>query len=378
MDVQNHPHPNNNRQLPISKSELFAKWILYSSECFGDLRAYKQKHYNENQIHSSYIRWFKTSKNRRSVIRKIEEFRTRIHLDMQTIFTKKAAKDIPIRHTESIGAWWCRLQDRVLSVYMTKKAVKNKHKKAKTNKPQDSTTRKRSRGSSRINSNSEPPTKKRKVISISAIPTRLSPKKKSPFTPEYIERFAVIQPQTKIPVCSFNKVTSKVNDLQFDVQSISEKDANSISSPKKDAATHMILIYKQYMIDQLHHQFGLSYASVPKAWMFDTGSLRVRQKQSIYNTILIWNIQQPLIPKTEFRDKGCKNMTFTYRCSIGHFNKDCKKGHVYAAQFASDIRKIRLYGIDLITSDGETALLTVPKHIRSSKYDNFREEFKIC
>eukprot|EP01084_Bolivina_argentea_P181736 313830_1 len=72
-------------------------------------------------------------------------------------------------------------------------------------------------------------------------------------------------------------------------------------------------------------------------------------------------------------------MTFTYRCSIGKFDKDHKKGVVYAEYIMNDIRKSGMCGVDLLLGDGESALQSSPKHIRLSepKYEQFRQQYLV-
>ncbi len=50
---------------------------------------------------------------------------------VRELFVRTDAKDLRIKSTQSIGVWWSRLQGRVLSEHMWKKALKNKGKRSK-------------------------------------------------------------------------------------------------------------------------------------------------------------------------------------------------------------------------------------------------------
>ncbi len=97
----------------------------------------------------------------------------------------------------------------------------------------------------------------------------------------------------------------------------------------------------------------------PKAILLDTGSLTHRQKENIYDIIYAWNVAYELLTK-ECIDIHCKCMTFTYRFSLGLFAKDSKTGETYAQYLMTDIIKSQIKGVDMLISDGESALQSTP------------------
>ncbi len=210
-------------------------------------------------------------------------------------------------------------------------------------------------------------------LQLSVVCPRINNKGRSPYTPQYIEKFSVTLPQTKIHVSNVHNTTKKIDTLRFDSNEMSADDARLLETPRPAAGTHMLLVYIQYQRDQISTIFGKPYSDISKSWQFDTGSHYVRQKEQMYNTHLTWNVKKELVPK-EFVGKGCKCMTFQWANRVGKFDKDCKKGAVYVEYFVNDVLFSGLLCVDMVITDGEPALQSVPKHVRNEKYNQFRKD----
>eukprot|EP01083_Nonionella_stella_P036399 99327_1 len=367
---ENHRDDTQSRQSRVSKQILYANWRTYAQHSFGQLNAYKHDEYSVGQVYTIFTRWWKDHKKRKCVLKEVLEYRQAMHSEMKATFPGTHTKDLAIKHNEFIGQWFHRIQNRVLSPYMTTKAVTNKHKKKKKKK---SGKAKSKRSIEHDDFNYAPNSKRRKLheITISVSNPRISTAKKSPMHCMYLEKFAVLHGLMKINVSSVHVTTKRIHSLSFEISELTVVERRLLEAPKVNTATRALLIYQQHMNNEIQSLFVQKYPFLPKGYLFDTGSLRVRQHANIYNTCYVWNVEMELIP-THLQKEGCMSMTFQYHHRIGKFDKDNKTGITYACYFAKDVDEARINGTDMLISDAEVALQSVPKHIRGRQYSEFR------
>ncbi len=212
-------------------------------------------------------------------------------------------------------------------------------------------------------------------MSITAENPRRGNKPRSSYDPAYIEKFAVTLGLTKVNVSNIHETTRQINSIQFDVSELNEEEQRILDTPKACAGREQLLIYNEYINQQIHEIFD-PYKTTPIAISLDTGSHKHRQKENMFDTVYYWNIEFELLTK-QCKNIGCKYMTFTYRCSIGKFDKDHKKSYVYAEYIVADIRKSGMCNVDLLIADGEPALQAAVKDIRHAKYAAFRLKYLV-
>ncbi len=229
-------------------------------------------------------------------------------------------------------------------------------------------------------SDGEPSKKRRKVsnVNIKVTNPRKSNKERSHYTSEYIEKFATSIGYTKILVSNVHDTTRQVNAIQFDTTELSKQEQRILDTPKPCAAREQLLIYNQHINDSIHTVFNQKkeYKNTPVSFSLDTSQLKVRQKENVYDTIYNWNIEPNLLTQ-ECKNKGCKYGTFTYKHSIGKFDKINKIGEVYTDYIMNDIKKSGICNVDFLIGDGESALQSSPKHLRKPDKIKFREKYRM-
>eukprot|EP01084_Bolivina_argentea_P268654 456388_1 len=277
------------------KSSLLTAWLQYGDTHLSDLQEYTKRTFTQNSVHGCYRNWFKTNKIRTKQ-RKLNEFRKTLTHKIRDLLVCTDATDLSIKASQSIGEWWSHLQSRVLSPHMWKKALKNKGKRSKTKLTSINKTRQNKR---KQTTDDNPTASKRRKIStvqVAATNPRIGNKPRSPFAPEYIEKFATSLSRTKVHVSCIHETTRQINSIQFETDKLTDEEQRILDTPKACAGREQLIIYSQYINDRIHVVFD-KYNSTPISISIDTGSHKHRQKENMYDTVYYWNVEPDLITK---------------------------------------------------------------------------------